>query len=193
MYEEDSFGVPSPVLICINPETGFLTNYGWSLTSGAPSLDRSKAMANKMSSLLVMGSISLILFTMLSFATIGQSYPGPVWLWNGLGGERGFDGVRATAGRNSAQRLSLPTIDRRHHQLCACTGDSLRSRFGIGTLSAQADWLRTIDFTPPIVARLREALASAYFAIGVFVLGAILFTAAYLLLHFRGPQQRHAH
>lgn len=42
-------------------------------------------MANRMLSLFVLGSISLILFTMLSFATIGRSYPGPVWLWTGWG------------------------------------------------------------------------------------------------------------
>lgn len=40
-------------------------------------------MANKMLSLFVMGSVSLILFTVLSFALVGQSYPGPVWLWAG--------------------------------------------------------------------------------------------------------------
>ena len=40
-----------------------------------------------------------------------------------------------------------------------------------------------LDLTVPVTARLHEALASAYFSIGVIIAGMIFFAAAYLLLH----------
>lgn len=150
-------------------------------------------MANKMLSLLVMGSLSLILFTMLSFATIGQSYPGPVWLWTGWVASLALTAFvlwQAETPRSAWGYLSLigGIISFVLVLIILFIPISASAPYEPG-----ADWLRTIDFTPPIVARLREALASAYFAIAVLVLGAILFSAAYLLLHFRGPPRRHAH
>ena len=150
-------------------------------------------MANKMLSLLVMGSLSLILFTMLSFATIGQSYPGPVWQWTGW--------VASLA--LSAFVLWQVETPRRAWGYLSLIGGIISFVLALVVLfvpiSASApyepgaDWLQTVDLTPPMVARLREALASAYFAIAILVLGAILFSVAYLLLQFRGPPHRHAH
>jgi len=150
-------------------------------------------MANRMLSLLVMGSILLILFTMLSFATIERSYAGPAWLWTGWGASLGLTALvlwQAESPRSAWGYLSL---------IGAIISFVLVLIILFVPVSASApyepgaDWLRTIDLTPPIVARLREALASAYFAIAILVLGAILLSAAYLLLHFRGPPRRHAH
>lgn len=149
-------------------------------------------MANKMLSLLVMGSISLILFTMLSFATIGQSYPGPVWLWTGWAASLGLTALvlrQAESPRSVWGYLSLIGVIISFVLILVIVFIPVSAS---APYEPGADWLRTIDFTPPIVARLREALASAYFAIAVLILGAILLTAAYLLLHFRRPQ-RHAH
>ena len=149
-------------------------------------------MASKMLSLLVMGSVSLILFTMLSFATIGQAYPGPVWLWTGWVASLALTAFvlwQTETTRSAWGYLSL---------IGAIVSFVLVLVILFVPVSASApyepgaDWLRTIDLTPPIAARLREALASAYFAIAVLVLGAILASAAYLLLRFRGPR-RHAH
>lgn len=146
-------------------------------------------MANKMISLLVMGSLSLILFTMLSFATIGQTYPGPVWLWTGWLASlasTAFVLWQAETPRSAWGYLSLigGIISFVLVLIILFVPISASAPYEPG-----ADWLRTIDFTPPIVARLR----SAYFAIAVLVLGAVLLSAAYLLLHFRGPPRRHAH
>ena len=150
-------------------------------------------MASKMLSLLVMGSISLILFTMLSFATIGRTYPGPVWLWTGWVASLALTAFvlwQAETPRSTWGYLSLIAgiISFVLVLVILFIPHSASAPY-----EPSADWLRTIDFTPPIVARLREALASAYFAIAVVFLGAILVSAAYLLLHFRGPPHRHAH
>jgi hypothetical protein len=150
-------------------------------------------MANRMLSLFVLGSISLILFTMLSFATIGRTYPGPVWQWTGWGASlilTAFVLRQAESPRNAWGYLSL---------IGAIASFVLALVILFVPVAASApyepgaDWLRTIDLTPPIVARLREALASAYFAIALLVLGAILLSAAFFLLRFRGPPHQHAH
>jgi hypothetical protein len=150
-------------------------------------------MANKMLSLLVMGSISLILFTMLSFATIGQAYPGPVWLWTGWLGSLAL----------TAYVLSQAETPRRSWGYLSLVAGVISFLLVLVILfvpvsasapyEPEADWLRTLDFTPTIVVRIREALAFAYFTVAVLVLGAILLLAAYFLLHFRGPLQRRAH
>ena len=150
-------------------------------------------MANKILSLLVMGSLSLVLFTMLSFATIGRTYPGPVWLWTGWLASLALTAFvlwQAETPRSAWGYLSLigGVISFALVLVIIFIPVSASAPYEPG-----ADWLRTIYLTPPIVARLREALASAYFAIAILVLGAILLAAAYLLLHFRGPPRRHAH
>jgi hypothetical protein len=148
-------------------------------------------MANKMLSLSVMGSLSLILFTMLSFATIGQSYPGPVWLWTGWVASLALTAFvlwQAETLRSACGYLSLigGVISFVLVLVILFVPVSASAPYEPG-----ADWLRTIDLTPPIVVGLRVALTSAYFATTVVVLGAILLSAAYLLLHFRGPPRRH--
>ena len=149
-------------------------------------------MTNKMVSLLVMGSLSLILFTMLSFATLGQTYSGPVWLWTGWVASLALTAFvlwEAETARSAWGHLSL---------VSGVISFVLALVILFVPVSASApyergsDWMQGIDFTPPMVARLREALASAYFGIAIFVLGAILLSAAYILLHFRGPPERHA-
>jgi hypothetical protein len=150
-------------------------------------------MANKMLSLLMMGSLSLILFTMLSFATIGRSYPGPVWLLTGWVASLALTTFvlwQAETPRSAWGYLSLigGVISFVLVLVILFVPVSASAPYEPG-----ADWLRTIDLTPPIVVGLRVALTSAYFATIVVVLGAILLSAAYLLLHFRGPPRRHMH
>lgn len=147
-------------------------------------------MASKMLGLLIMGSLSLVLFTALSFATIGQSQPGPVWLWSGWAASlflTAIVGWRAKTSRSAWVRLSLIGA-------VICIVLVLVVIFVPISASApyepEADWLRRIDFTLPIVARLREALASAYFGIAIVVLGAILLSVSYLLSRFGGPPKR---
>ena len=150
-------------------------------------------MAHKMLSLLVMGSISLILFTMLSFATIGQAYPGSVWLWIGCAASLALTAFvlwQAETPRSAWGYLSL---------IAGIVSFVLMLVIIFIPVSASApfepevDWLRTIDFTPPIVIWLREALGSAYVAIAVVILGALLLTVAYLLLYIQDSPKRHAH
>ncbi len=50
-----------------------------------------------------------------------------------------------------------------------------------------------VDFTPPIAARLREAIASAYFALALIVVGMVFLAAAYLLWHQWDESTCHAH
>jgi len=150
-------------------------------------------MASKTIGLLIMGSISLILFTALSFATLGQIQPGPVWLWTGWAVSLLLTAAvlwGARTPRSTWGYLSLVggVISLVLLLVIIFTPISASAPYEPG-----ADWLRAIDFTPSIAARLREALASAYFAIALIVLGVILFLAAYLLLRFRGPPKRHAH
>ncbi len=54
------------------------------------------------------------------------------------------------------------------------------------------DW-HSLDLTPPIAARLREALMSGYFALAMIAVVAVLFGIAYLLSHKDPEHQSHAH
>jgi hypothetical protein len=57
----------------------------------------------------------------------------------------------------------------------------------------EADWLRTVDLTPPAARWLQVALASSYFALVLAVAGLIFFAAAYFLFRRRGDgRRRHA-
>ena len=150
-------------------------------------------MASKTLGLLIMGFVSLFLFTVLSFATIGQFHPGPAWLWMSW-----IVSLALTAGV-----LWQAQTARSVWGYLSLIGGvlSLALFFVIvfvpvsasAPYEPHADWLQGIDLTPAIAPRLREALASAYFAIALIVLGAILFWAAYALLSFRGPPRRHMH
>ena len=55
-----------------------------------------------------------------------------------------------------------------------------------------ADW-HSLDLTPPIAARLREAMISGYFAFVLIAVVAVLFGIAYLLSHKDPRDRRHAH
>lgn len=150
-------------------------------------------MADKMLSLLAMGTILLILFTILSFATIGQTYPGPIWLGTGWVGSLALTAFvlwQAETPRSAWGYLSL---------IGGIVSFALALVILFVPVSASApyepgaDWMQAIDLTQPIEARLREALASAYLAIAIIVMGAVLLSLAFLLLHFRGPPRPQAH
>lgn len=146
-------------------------------------------MANKVLNLLAMSSISLVLFTALSFATIGRFHPGPLWLWTSWLVSLGLtvfilrytEDARRAWGYSSLAGgvLSLALI-----LVITFIPVSASAPYEPG-----AEWLQGVDFTPPIVARLREALASAYFGVALLVLAAILFSSGYLLLHAHAPRR----
>lgn len=54
-----------------------------------------------------------------------------------------------------------------------------------------ADWMRNIDLAPPATARLREAIASAYFSIALIIAGMIFFAVAYFVFHRADGSKRH--
>lgn len=151
-------------------------------------------MASRAFSALIMGFISLILFSVLAFVTFGQSHPGPLWLW----------GSWAVSLSTTAAVVYLTRTPRTAWGYLSLIGGVISFVILVTILfvptSASApyepgaDWLRNVDLTPPIAARLREAVASAYFAITVIIAALILFSAAYLLLHhWPGGTRRHAH
>lgn len=150
-------------------------------------------MNSRSSGVLVMGFVSLILFSILTFITVGQSHPGPVWIgtaWLVSLAMTAIVAWRVKTSRSTWGYLSL-------------IGGAISFAIILAMLfvpvSASAPYepganrLRTVDFTPPLVARLREALASAYFAMGIIIAGLILLSIAYLLLHRPGDPRRHAH
>lgn len=150
-------------------------------------------MSGKASGVLIMGGISLILFSILAFVSFGQSHPGPVWLWTAWIVSLAVTAIvvwQVKTSRSAWGYLSL---------IGAVISFAIILAMLFVPVSASApyqpgaDWLRTVDFTPPIVARLREALASAYFALSVIFAGAVLLSIAYLLLHRRGGPGGHIH
>ncbi len=150
-------------------------------------------MSNKWLSALVMGSISLALTTMLALLVVTQTPVVAPVLWASWLASvmlTGWVAWRTSSGRNAWGFLSFIN-----------GGISLAILFVNATLPASAsapyepggDWLRSVDLTPPVVARLREAMASGYFAIAVIVAGILFLAAAYLLLHRWDGSSRHAH
>jgi len=151
-------------------------------------------MTGKIFGMVIMGALTLVLFSILAFVTFGQSHPGPLWLWSSWVVSLTLTVVvvwQAKTSRTTWGYLSLVggVVSFVVFLAILFVPVSASAPYEPG-----ADWLRTVDLTPPIAARLREALASAYFAIGVIVAGAILLGIAYVLLfHQRGGPRRHAH
>ena len=148
-------------------------------------------MTSRTISALFMGSISLILFTVLAFITFGQSHPGSLWLW--------VSWIVSLA--STAAVLSLTTTARGAWGYLSLIGGVISLVVMLSILlipvSASApyqpgaDWLQNLDLAPPVDARLREAIASAYFGIAIIIGGMILLSAAYLLLHHLPHHTRH--
>jgi len=144
-------------------------------------------MASKMFGALVMGSISLFLITALTYVTMGQLPYGPLWISIGWIVSLLLTAsilVQAQTPRSAFGYFSL---------IGGVMSFVLFLAIMFVPVSASApydpgaDWLRTVDLTPPMAARLWEAMLSGYFAIVVIILGLVLLSAAYMLLHFRGP------
>ena len=55
-----------------------------------------------------------------------------------------------------------------------------------------ADW-HSLDLSPPLAARLREAMLSGYFALAMIVIVTVLFAIAYFLSDQDPEHRRHAH
>ena len=150
-------------------------------------------MANRLLSLVMMGTLSLVLFTVLSFVALGQSQPGAVWLWGGWIVSLTLTAVvvwQAKTARRAWGWLSVVTGVVSFVLLLAIVFVPISASH---PYEPEANWLHTVDLTPPIATRLREALASAYFAIAIIVAGVILLSVAYVLLHASNEPKRHMH
>jgi NADH:ubiquinone oxidoreductase subunit 6 (subunit J) len=144
-------------------------------------------MASKTFGVLVMGSISLFLFTALTYVALGQSRLGPLWIAIGWAVSVLLTATvlwQAETPRSAWGYFSLfgGLISFVLFLVIVFVPVSASAPYDPG-----ADWLRTVDLTPPMAAKLREAMLSGYFALAVIILGIVLLSAAYVLLRFRGP------
>jgi hypothetical protein len=147
-------------------------------------------MLHRILSVMVMGTICLVLFTMLSFLIVGQLSGRSVWLWSSWSVVLAVTLVIvwfAATPRNAWGYMSL------------LGGIIALMVFLVGLFvpvsastpyEPEADWLRSIDFTPPINRGIRMALASGYFTISVCALGLVLLVVGYFVLGHR-PGRKH--
>jgi len=151
-------------------------------------------MTSKLLSVAIMGILSLALFSILAFVTFGQSRPGSLWLWSSWLVSLILTAAVAWQARTSRATWGYLSLVGGIVSIVVLLALLFAPVSASAPYEPGADWLRTIDLAPSIAARLREAMASAYFAIAVIVAGAILLSIAYFLLHQSdGPgPRRHA-
>lgn len=143
-------------------------------------------MAKKLFSIAVMGVVSLFLFSILAFVTFGQSHPGSAWLWSSWIASLTLTAAVVWHARTARATLGYMSL------LGGVVSVVILFAFLFVPVSASApyqpgtDWLRTVDPSAPIDARLREAIASGYFAIAAIIAAAILLSFGYVLLHQSG-------
>lgn len=149
-------------------------------------------MRNKWLGVLVMGALSLVLVSVLDVLVAKQALAGLPSLWTSWAVSLAFTG--SVAWKTTSSRVAWGYLSLINGLL------SFVIMVATAVLPATSapyepgsDWLRSVDLAPPVVARLREAIASAYFAIAVIILGLIFLGAAYLLLHLWDDSKRHAH
>jgi len=150
-------------------------------------------MTSKAISALIMGSISLVLFSILAFVTFGQSHPGPLWLWSSWIVSLALTAFVIWQARTSRSTWGYLSLIGGIISVVVLLAILFVPVSASAPYEPGAEWMQAIDLTPPIVARLREAVASAYFAIAIIIAGMILLSIAYLLLHLPGAPRRHAH
>ena len=149
-------------------------------------------MRSKWPSVFVMGAMSLVLMSVLDVLVAQEAVVGLPSLWVSWAVDlalTGFVAWKATSSRMSWGFLSLINA------VISFAIVSVNAVLPAASAPYEPgnDWLRSIDLTPPIAARLREAMAAGYFAIVVIIAGLIFVAAAYSLLHSGDDSSRHAH
>lgn len=148
-------------------------------------------MRSKWLGVLVMGAMSLVLVSVLNVLVAKDAVAGLPTMWVswavGLA-LTGFVAWKATSSRGAWGFLSL---------INGGISFAIVSAYAVLPAASApyepgSDWLRSVDLTPPIAARLREAMAAGYFAIVVIIAGLIFLAAAYALLHSGDGSSRHA-
>lgn len=150
-------------------------------------------MKSKWLSVFVMGATSLALVSMLDVLVAEQTLVGLPSLWVSWCVSlvlTGFVAWRSTSVPHTWGFLSLINGGM---SFAIVLADSVLPASASAPYEPGSDWLRSVDFTPPIAARLREALASGYFAIAVIIAGMMFLAAAYLLWQLWDDSTRHAH
>ena len=149
-------------------------------------------MRGKGLSVLIMGAASLVLFSMIPLITVRQSYAGPLSLWISCLISLVMTGIVAWRARTPQRAWGHLALINGAASFAVVLANAVLAASASAPYEPGSDWLRSVDLTPPIVARLREALASAYFAIAVIIAGIIFFATAYFLLHLSDDPTHHA-
>ncbi len=150
-------------------------------------------MTSKWPCVLIMGSLSLGLASLLDVLVAGPTLAGLPSLWVSW-----FASLLLTAlvaWRASSARSSWAFLSAINGVMsfAVAIADAVRPASASAAYQPGSDWYGSVDFTPPIAARLREAIASGYFAIAVIIAGMIFVAVAYLLRQHWTHPRRHAH
>lgn len=150
-------------------------------------------MRSRWLAVFVMGAMSFVLVSVLDVLVAKEALAGLPSLWVSWAVSlalTGFVAWKATSGRMAWGVLSLINGA---ISFAIVLANAALPALASAPYEPGSDWLRSVDLIPPIVARLREAIASGYFAIAVLVAGLIYLAVAYLLLHLSDDSKRHAH
>lgn len=150
-------------------------------------------MKRKWVGVLVMGAMSLALVSMLDVLVTKQTLAGLPSLWVSWCVSLALTGFVAWESRSVQRTWGLLSLINGGISFAVVVADAVSPASASAPYEPGSDWLRSVDFTPPIVARLREAIASGYFAIAMMIAGMMFVAAAYLLWHLWDNSTRHAH
>jgi hypothetical protein len=149
-------------------------------------------MKSKWPGIFIMGAMSLALMSLIDVLVAKQTLAGlpSLWVsWCVSLALTGFVAWKAVSVRHTWGLLSLVNGGL---SFAVVLANAVLPASASAPYEPGSDWLRSIDFTPPIAARLREALAAGYFAIAMIVAGMMFVAAAYLLWHLWDDSTRHA-
>lgn len=150
-------------------------------------------MKSKWLGVLVMGSMSLALVSMLDVLVVKQTLAGLPSLWVSWCVSLVLTGFVAWRSQSVWSAWGLLSLINGSMSFAIVFAYAIAPVSALAPYEPGSDWLGSVDLTPPIASRLREALASGYFAIAVIMAGMTFLAAAYFLLHLRDDSSRHAH
>lgn len=150
-------------------------------------------MKSKWPCVLIMGSISLALASLLDILIARETVAGLPSLWVSWIASLLLTALVAWRSASVRGTWAFLSFINGAMSVAIALADAARPAAASAAYEPGSDWLRAVDFTPPIAARLREAVASGYFGIGVGIAAAIFLAIAYLLRHRSHGSSRHAH
>jgi len=150
-------------------------------------------MNSKWFGVLVMGTISLALASLLDVLVAEHALVGFPSLWLSWCVSLAVTGYVAWHAASVRQTWGILSLINGAMSFAVAIANAILPASAAALYEPGSDWLRSVDFTPPIAARLREAIASGYFAIAVIIAGLMFLVAAYLLWHLWDDKTRHAH